>query len=98
MILFQRLNLHLQQASQCTLHTAQFTLNTTSANTPESENVPLILNIEHCTMYAAHQVFILHFANVSFPTTNIQNFPELVSRFTLQKSECTLIYALPGVE
>ena len=42
------------------------------------------LHITHWTLYTAHHMFILHFTDVSLHTANIQNLPELVSRFTWQ--------------
>ena len=77
LILFQLLNLHLWQASHFTLHTAQFTLITTSANTPESEHVQFLLNIEHFTLHTRCLYCILQ----------IYHFPLQISKLFLSWSQ-----------
>ena len=65
-----------------TLHTAHCTVYTTHCTC--TWTCTCTLHTTHLTLQTAHIAFILLFANLSLHTANIQNFPELYSRYTWQ--------------
>ena len=82
-IVFQLLNLHLWQAAYCTLHTAQHTVCTAPKpeNTPESQHVRFILQIENCTLHTTclHCIFQMYHFEL-----NKESWPVFYSTFTWQ--------------
>ena len=65
------------------LHPAHCTVYGTLRPAPAPANAAeCSLHTTHWTLYTAHYMFTLHFANVSLDTANIQNMPDLVPRFT----------------
>ena len=72
--MFQLQILHLWQAAQRTLHTAQCTFCTTPApaNALEFEHVHFILHIEHCTLHTTCLYYILTIYHLTLQTSKIR--------------------------